>query len=148
MANNRTLTAANAIVAAVVPNLFPVPQILDGFEIDNNFTMGELTIAETVLTLDGELEGGYLPSKVAFKINLLPTSNSKQFFVDYLQASKTAQDLFRVNFSVTMLGEKAQYTLTNGIFIGGGVLPDVASIQKSVSFSFEFSSKNVTSVRL
>lgn len=146
MANNRTLTAANAIVAVDVPGLFQVPQVIDGFEIDDNFTSGAINIAETTLTLDGELEGGFVYSTVPFRLNLLPTSNSKKFFVDYLQASRTNQDIFRANFSVTMIGEKTQYTLTNGIYISGQVIPDVAKIQKAVPFEFLFSSKNVTSV--
>jgi hypothetical protein len=146
MANNRTLTAANAIVSITVPGLFPVPQIIDGFEIEDNFTSGAISIAETVLTLDGELEGGFVYSTVPLRLNLLPMSNSKKFFVDYLQATRTNQDIFRANFSVTMIGEKTQYTLTNGIYISGQVIPNVAKIQKAVPFEFLFSSKNVTAV--
>lgn len=148
MANNRTLTTANAVVALSVSELFPVPQIIDEFEANNPFSLDDMVIAETVMALDGTLQGGYVPSMVTWTLSLLPTSSSKQFFVDWMQASKTAQTLYRCKGNVTIPGEKANYTLVNGILVSGGVMPSVRKMQQSVTYKIQFSSKDIISVSL
>ena len=148
MALNKTLTATDAIVSVKVDNLFPVPQIIDGFEIDNAFQLSDINIAQTVLTLDGELTGGYVPSIVDFTINVLPVSLSKQFFVDWMQASKTNQTMFKATFNITIPGEKASYILTDVILVTGKILPSVNSILQPVSYKVQVSSKNIAAFSL
>ena len=148
MANNRTLTATDAIVAVSVQGLFSVPQIVDGFEIDNAWQLSDTTIAQTVMTLDGELTGGYVPSIVDFTVNILPTSNSKQFFDVWMQNSRQNQTMFKGLFNITIPALSANYTLSNVILVTGKVLPNVNSILQPVSYKFQVSSKDILTVSL
>ena len=149
MASLKTLTATDAVVSIKVDSLaFPAPEIIDGFEIDNAWQLSDITIAQTVLTLNGQLVGGYVPSIVEFTINVLPSSNAKTFFVDWMQASRTNQTMFKGLINITIPAEFSNYVLSDVVMTTGKILPSVNSILQPVSYKFQVSSANIVSTSL
>lgn len=148
MALNKTLTATDAIVAVQVSGLFDTPEIIDEFEMDNAWQLSDITIAQTVLTLDGQLAGGYVPSIVDFTVNVLPTSLSKSMFVSWMQNSRTNQAMFKGTFNITIPSERANYILKDVIMVTGKILPNVNSILQPVSYKFQVSSRNIVATSL
>lgn len=144
----KELTVANSVFVLGVTGLFDVPQLLQGFVADNPFSQDDVTIAETVMTMEGNLSAGYTPSSIMQTITILPDSPSAQFFSDWVQASKTDSTLFRCYGNLTIPGLQANYTLTSGVLKTAPIIPSAGKILKPLSFKIEWPSNGVLGVSI
>lgn len=130
----KTLTAANSTFGLMVTSLYPVPQILDQFAAENPFDTEELVIAETAMSLDGKLLGGFVPNPVNQTITLQPTSNGVPMLINWMQASVTGRALYRAEAVILVPELKFKYICTRGILVSGKSIPDVKKITQPISF--------------
>lgn len=130
----KTLTAANSTFGLAVTSLYPVPQVLDQFSADAPFGTDDLVIAETVVSLDGKLLGGFVPNPVSQTITLQPTSNGVPMLINWIQASVTNRALYRAEATIIIPELGAKYVLSRGILISGKSIPDVRKITQPLSF--------------
>ena len=135
---NKNLTAANAVVAISVPNLYPVPQVLTSFVADNPFSADEQVIAETVLSLNGRLSGGWIPSTIMQTFTILPDTDDMGFFLNWMQASQSSRSMFECAGVITLPSIKRVYTMPKGFLISGKVFPDVSKILQPISFKIQW----------
>ncbi len=134
----KTLTAANSTFGLAVTSLYPVPQVLDQFSADAPFSTDDLVIAETVMSLDGKLLGGFVPNPVSQTIILQPTSNGVPMIINWLQASVTNRALYRAEATIIIPELGAKYVLSRGILISGKSIPDVRKITQPLSFKIQW----------
>ena len=134
----KTLTAANSTFGLAVTSLYPVPQVLDQFSADAPFGTDDLVIAETVMSLDGKLLGGFVPNPVSQTIVLQPTSNGVPMLINWLQASVTDRALYRAEATIIIPELGAKYVLSRGILISGKSIPDVRKITQPLSFKIQW----------
>lgn len=118
------ITSANSVLVLSVPLLLPVPQQIQGFSADDIFTTAPVSPIETMMGLDGNLSGGYMPTKKEFEITLMAGSPSNAFF-DALQAGQDAafQALFLLG-SLTLPSVGLFFTMTNGFLTRYPPTPD------------------------
>ena len=135
---DKTLTAANCTFALSITSLYPVPQIIDQFSMDNPFGTDDLNIAETVLTLDGTLLGGFTPTTVKQTITIQPTADSAGMFINWIQASITSKSMYRANGIISLPDLGTKYVLTRGILVSGKVIPDAKKILQPITFKIEW----------
>lgn len=125
MANNRTLTAANAILMLGVTGLFTVPRRLQGFAADNITDLGDLTLAETSMGVDGRLSAGYVNNAVTQNITLQADSESNDMFEFWQQTMRQRLDTYFAFGSILLRATGRRYTLTRGVLTSASVMPAV-----------------------
>jgi hypothetical protein len=96
-----TITSANSSFALVVPDVFAVPQLLQGYAADDAFTQEAFDLVETRMGVDGILSGGFTPSAKRITVMLQPDSVALNVFLQWKAAMEAAKEAF--NGSSTIL---------------------------------------------
>jgi hypothetical protein len=89
-----TITSANSSFALVVPDVFAVPQLLQGYAADDAFTQEAFDLTETRMGVDGKLSGGYTPSPKRLTVMLQPDSIALDVFLNWKAAIEAAKETF------------------------------------------------------
>jgi hypothetical protein len=97
-----TITSANSSFALIVPAVFPVPQLLQGYAADDAFTQEAFDITETRMGVDGVLSGGYTPSPKRLTVMLQPDSIALDVFLNWKAAIEAAKETFPGSFIIAM----------------------------------------------
>lgn len=120
-----TITSANAILSLAVNNYFPVPQVIQGFAVDDAFESEAVEQAETLMGVDGILSAGkvFVPYKMT--IHLQADSPSVQLFDAWRTAQDAAVDVFSASGSITLPSTGMVYTLQNGFLTSATPFPAV-----------------------
>ena len=74
--NKKTLTAANCVLLFRCKGIYDSYVQLAGFQADNIFNLGDITLAQTVAGADGNLSGGFVFNAQTFGLNLEANSPS------------------------------------------------------------------------
>lgn len=125
MANNRTLTAANAIILISVAGLFDVAQRLQGFSADDITETDAIEPTETSMGIDGRLSAGFVPVAVRQSITLQADSLSNDFFENWFAAEQTIREKYVASGTIIIPGTKRKYDLTRGFLRGYVSLPSL-----------------------
>lgn len=84
MGNNpRTITSANAIVMFTAVGFFDTPIQLQGFQVDNMLSFGDVTIGETRIGVDGKQSGGWVSHETPVTVFLEANSPSRTQMEEY-----------------------------------------------------------------
>ena len=111
----KTLTAANSQYLITIPGLYSSPTPLQGYATDDAFETAASELAEVVKGVDGIMSAGYMPYITEQTVHLQADSPSTQIFEDWLNTSKTAQEVFYANATIILPGLQRKYTLTKGV---------------------------------
>ena len=89
-----TITSANSSFILNVPNVFVVPQVIQGYAADDAFTQEAFDLTETRMGVDGVLSGGYTPSPKRLTVMLQPDSIALVVFLQWKAAIEAALETF------------------------------------------------------
>lgn len=128
MADNKTITAADAVLTLSVLLLFPTPQQIQGFANDDAFSIPQFKSVATLRGTDGKLSGGYIFSDILQKIVLQADSLSNDFFDVWWTNMQSSSGVFPANGLIQLPGIATKFTLTRGFLTGYVPLPPVKSI--------------------
>lgn len=95
-----TITSANAVLVLGVANLYNTPVQIEGFSVDDAFTMEDVESAETQMGVDGNLSAGYTPYELPLEITLQSDSASNSIFEAIIQAEAISRDKYEINGSL------------------------------------------------
>lgn len=123
MAFERTITAANSIFMLSITNLYPAPQLLQGYGPDAAFDTDASEPAEVVKGIDGRMSAGFVPFMTRQTITLMPDSPSSDLFERWIEAQKTAKDVYYANAVVTLPATRRTYTLRKGVLTSWLIIP-------------------------
>lgn len=123
-----TLTAANSVYMLVIPDLFPIPQQLQGYAADEVFATEGVDTAELVLGVDGKLSAGWIPTMKKQTITLQADSVSSLIFDAWFQTQNSLRDLLTANAFITLPSLGRIYTCTTGYLSSYIPMPDVRRI--------------------
>lgn len=129
MANNRTITAANAILLLGVERLYPVPQRIQGFSADDVMDTDNIEPTETAMGVDGRLSAGWVATSVRQNITLQADSTSNDFFENWANAEQTAREKYIATGTLLLPATGRKYQMTRG-FLRGLVL--VPSLRRTI----------------
>lgn len=119
-----SITSANSVFTLVLPGLYPVPQVLEGFAADDAFANDGIAVSESVMGVDGRMSSGYVPSITLMNIALQADSPSISIFEFWLGAMKVSREILRAEGTILMPGTGRSYVLTNGVLQTVKQLPD------------------------
>lgn len=140
MANNRTITAANAILMLSVSGLFPTPQKIQGFSADDVFDTDNVETKETAMGVDGHLSVGWVAVSVRQNITLQADSLSNDFFEQWNRAEQNSREAFIATGTVLLPATNRKYQLTRGVLRGLVLLPALRRTIQPRRYTLEWES--------
>jgi hypothetical protein len=115
MANNKTITAANAIILLTIDGVYPVPVQLQGFAAENIFDIPGIVTAESQMGVDGRLSAGWVPNPVVMTISLQADSDSVLIFENWYAVQQSDREVHIAQGSVTLTSVNRKYNLRRGV---------------------------------
>lgn len=144
MAGN--ITSANASAIMIVNTLFPVGFALEAFSTDQSITMGEDTVTETRMGVDGVMAAGFVPSIKSVTISFEEFSPSVTYLQQLYQAMQANQKTYEVTLVATVPSIGKTYTFTGGVLKTAKVLADHKKVLDPVTYGFDFEKVAITSI--
>lgn len=138
MAQNRNITAADAVVTLQCEELFPQGIILEQFSTDAMASMGDDTFAETRKGVDGQMVAGYVDGVKTVTVTLEASSPSMKYLDLLVRASRTNKKVYWVTMLISMPALGKVVTFSNGVLKTGKLLPDIQQVLAPVAYTFDF----------
>lgn len=125
MANDRTLTAANAVIMLGVKGLYDTPRRLQGFSADNIANIDSISNGEMVPGVDGRLSAGWVFNPVNQTITLQADSESNDFFDNWRQAEAQRREKYIAFGSILLRAVGRRFTMDRGFLGSVSVMPSI-----------------------
>lgn len=135
-----SITSANSIFTLTLTDLYPIPQVLQGFAVDESFDLDELEVSESVMGVDGIMSSGYVPNISKMKIAFAADSPSIAVFEYWLGAMQTAREISKAQGTILLPGTGKSYVLTNGVLQAAKQIPAGKKILGPQSFTVAWNS--------
>ena len=133
-----TITSANATLMLSVQGVFSNPVQIQGFGVDDAFTMADIAPTGVEMGVDGFMASGYTPVVQPFSMMLLASSPSGYFFDQWLQAIRAAQESLPCTGSLALPSLGTKYNMINGALTGMKVGPDGKKMLMGRPFTITF----------
>lgn len=135
-----SLTAANAVIMLSIGTLYPIPQQLSGFEVDDVFETEAIDTAEIKMGVDGKLSAGFVFVAVPQTFVLQADSASNQLFDAWYASEKALKDKIFAQCTITLPALGQEWALTNGVLTSYKPLPDAKKILQARRFQITWES--------
>lgn len=135
-----TLTAANAVITITIPNLFSIPQQLQGFSADDVYDVDQQEVVETMMGVDGILSGGFVNVAVKQTFTLMADSASNLIFETWAINQALIQDAYVANGSTTLPATGRVYTSTKGFLTSYQPIPSGGKLLKPRKYTITWQS--------
>lgn len=132
------ITSANSSAVLTVEELYPAGIVLQKYGTDQMITQDEVTYAESRMSLDGHLVGGFVITSRMLNMTFEPDSPSLKGINQLLKAQETGLCIYKLGLVITIPSIKKTFNYSNGLVKKGKPFPDLKKILDPVTFSFEF----------
>jgi hypothetical protein len=132
MAGN--LTSADVTCFLGATDFFPVPFLLEMWNSDNPFEYGDITLSETVATLDGTLTGGYVYEPTMWTFTLEANSPSVTRMTAWIQAQQTNREMYRAFGNLTLPAYGKNIVMSQGILTRAKPAPGSRKILSAMTY--------------
>jgi hypothetical protein len=137
------ITSANSKLILQVPDVFPVPQVLQGYATDDAFASEEVDIAEVVKGVDGILSSGYIPAiypmLLSFQADSLSIPNTMEA---WRAADNAAKQKFFGQAVLLLPSLGLQWQFINGVLRRITPFPHAKKVLQPVSYRIEWEDYN------
>ena len=133
-----TITSANASVIIVIPAVFPVPQLLQGYAADDAFAHDSFDMTETRMGVDGILSAGFTPNPKVFHITFQPDSPSIIVFDIWGAAMEAAKEAFPASMSIAQPSIGKAFAFNVGWLRGFKKLADAKKVLEPQTYTIEW----------
>ena len=120
-----TITAANSTFSISVAGLFPVPQLLQGYGVDDAFTAETVSNVETLVGVDGRKSAGFVFSLFPLAITLQADSPSNLLFETISAQQIANKEAFTLTGVIIIPGISRTFALVNGSLKTNSPFPGV-----------------------
>ena len=138
-----TLSNANSVLLLKIERLYPVPLPIQGYSVDDAFTVPDVTSGETMMGVDGHLSAGYTPYEVPLEITLMADSASNIIMDQWIGAEQISKDKYVADVTLLIQGTGALYTFTRGFLKSFTPLPAGRKVLQPRKFTLGFESMTV-----
>jgi hypothetical protein len=136
----RTLTAANSAFSLQIAGLYPVPQSLQGYAIDDSFSVDDISPSEAIMGVDGKLSFGYTPYPTKIHVLLQADSDSNDIFDNWISAMQASREVYVANAAISLPGIGKKYVITRGVLTGGNLMAGNKRTLSARKFEITFES--------
>lgn len=113
-----SITSANSVFMLGILGIFPVPQPLQGYDVDDAFMAQMIKPKEVKMGIDGRLSGGYIPVPTPIEITLQSDSASNLLFEEWYAQEQATQESFTATGLIRLPSIGETYTLAVGFLTG------------------------------
>jgi hypothetical protein len=135
-----SITAANSTYTITVPDIFPAPQILQGYSTDDAFETEQSEMAEVVIGVDGYISAGFVPFMTNQTVILQADSPSIAFFDAWMEYQVAQRETYQATGAITMPAIGRSYILTQGYFLNGVSIAGVRKTLQARRFTIRWGS--------
>lgn len=133
-----TLTTANSSFLLAVRGLYPVPQKIQGYAMDESFAADDVQPAEVQMGVDGQLSAGFVPYATAIVFTLQADSKSIDFFDEVLEAQKATKEVLIFDGVAILQGTGAKYAMTKGFLTSASPMSTGKKVLQPRKFTITF----------
>jgi hypothetical protein len=113
-----SITSANSVFMLGILGIFPVPQPLQGYDVDGRLHGPDDQAQEVKMGIDGRLSGGYIPVPTPIEITLQADSASNVLFEEWYAQEQAQQESFTATGLIRLPSIGETYTLAVGFLTG------------------------------
>ena len=135
-----TLTTANSVIFLVIPDLFPVPQRIQGYSADDIVTTEPVDSVEVVMGLDGQASAGWMPTLKVQTWVLQADSPSTFMFDTWQQSQEAIKDAYIADGTIKFPSLGRLYVCTKGFLSNYAAVPDARKILQPRRFRITWES--------
>lgn len=133
-----SITGANSTYNLSISTLFPAPQQLQGYAVDDAFTTNALKIGDTQMGVDGFLSGGFVYERLEQEIMLQANSPSVAMFDQWAQQEYLAVEKYVASAIIQLPSVGIQFTMTKGFLIDYPPIPGVKKLLQSKRYTLHW----------
>lgn len=141
-----SITSANSVFMVTVPDLYPVPQRLQGYSADDSFMADAVVLAETLMGVDGKLSSGYVPNPTTLTITFQADSPSIAIFEYIVQSMQAARDTFAISGTIALASIGRAYACVKGTLTEYTPLPPGKKVLQPVTYKIVFESVTASAI--
>ena len=129
-----TITSANSTFTLIIPGVYPVPQLLQGYAVDDAFAIDSVDIAENQMGVDGQMASGFTPYMSVMTVAFQANSSSIIIMDNWLGAMNAAREVFPALGFINYPSVRKNYALNNGVLTKAKVLADAKKVLQPVQY--------------
>lgn len=139
------ITSANATLFLTVETVIPAGVLLSQFSTDQSFSMGEATIVEDRMGVDGHLAAGWIPGIKTVTVSLEAASPSVEFLSLIYKAMEVNRTIYNVTLVATVPSIRKIYTWSRGVLKSGTPVASGKKVLDPTSWTFDFADLSIQS---
>lgn len=129
-----TLTSADVTLTLSIANLYPSPQTIQGFAVDDAFANDPVVQAEVMMGVDAQMSAGKVFNPYPMTIHIMPTSSSLIVFETWRDQQNSSIDVFQAEGSILMPSINRVFNLKNGYLTSAPPFPAVKKVLQPMVF--------------
>jgi hypothetical protein len=129
------ITSANSVYMLAIESVFPTPQQIQGFGVDEAFDTEAAAAAEVQLGVDGFAASGWTPRLTTQTITLLAASESFRIFEDWLAAMDQAREVLYATGIIEIPSIGRKYFLPQGTLTNFPAMPNAKRVLQQRQFT-------------
>ncbi|NVN09709.1 phage tail fiber protein [Nguyenibacter vanlangensis] len=122
------ITSANSVFTMTAGSLIPVPFVLSQYSADRAFEAESVESAETQMTIDGKLLGGWVPNPFNMTIQLAASSDSYAMFEMIAEYERVQMTKLRLGALISLPSIGRKFTLNGGFLLSIVPLPSAGRV--------------------
>lgn len=130
-----TITSANSVFMLSVASVFPAPQQLQGFGVDEAFDTEASDMAETQVGVDSFGVAGWIPRQVPMTITLQASSPSFLIFEEWVTAQDKINEILYASANISLPAIGRKYAAARGALTRYPQLPGVRRVLQQRQFT-------------
>lgn len=110
----RFITSANAVLTITCPDVFPVPQIIQGFEVEDSWSIAPYETARAFKGVDGQKSVGFVPANKEMEVHLQANSLSRLVFQQILGVMSATREIVEFDGNLVIPSTEEVWEFSNG----------------------------------
>jgi hypothetical protein len=135
-----SITSANAQVLISIPSLFPVPQALQAFAVEDIFDVDPIEPVETLMGVDGILSAGFVFVPVNQTFALQADSPSIVIFDTWWTAMQVVKDVYFASATILLPSLSKKWAMSQGVLTNYKPMPDAKKVLQPQRFRITWQS--------
>lgn len=113
-----SITSADAVLTLAIATLFPTPQQLQGFGVDDIYDIPSIKSVEAMIGVDGKKSSGFVYALVPQTITLQADSPSNRIFQTWWTQMQAAKFDYTASGIIVLRSTGTKYQMINGSLTG------------------------------
>lgn len=110
----RTITSANAVLTITCPTVFLTPQIIQGFAVEDSWSVTPYETARAFKGVDGQKSAGFVPANKEMDIHLQANSLSRLVFQQILGVMQATREIVEFDGNLVIPSTEEVWEFSNG----------------------------------